>query len=77
MYGITLADFNAMLESQAGLCAVCCEPMKPGRNTCVDHDHKTGAVRGLLCSRCNLLVGHAEPDLLLTAAALAYAEKTQ
>lgn len=39
-----------ILESQMGLCAICKRPKKLN----VDHDHKTGEIRGLLCSRCNL-----------------------
>lgn len=69
-YGVTNADFLEMLELQAGLCALCCEPMKPGLGTHLDHCHKTGRVRALLCARCNKFVGHIESPL--TADALAY-----
>lgn len=62
-YGITLADYNALLRSQAHRCAVCRRPetirsKRTGelRRLAVDHDHVTGAVRGLLCHRCNILV---------------------
>ena len=61
-YGITLADYNAILRSQAHRCAVCRRPetmrTKSGevRRLSVDHDHVTGRVRGLLCHRCNVLV---------------------
>jgi 5-methylcytosine-specific restriction endonuclease McrA len=56
-YGITESDYEAMLQRQRGLCAVCGEP--PGQKRLhVDHDHATGRVRELLCTPCNTLAGH-------------------
>jgi len=47
-------DYAAMLERQAGVCAICRRPPKVGgRRLHVDHDHRTGRVRGLLCFTCN------------------------
>lgn len=51
-YGITLEQYNALLEQQGGACAICQRVPKAGRLH-VDHDHKTKVVRGLLCYRCN------------------------
>lgn len=51
-YGITYEDYETLLAAQGGACAIC----KGGtskRHFAVDHNHKTGAVRGLLCARCN------------------------
>jgi hypothetical protein len=61
-YGITLEEYNAMLNSQKGVCAVCGKPesikqLGKVRALCVDHDHKTEKVRGLLCTRCNAAMG--------------------
>lgn len=53
-YGITRAQYDAMLVSQGGGCALCNAPPKT-RALHVDHDHATGRVRGLLCFRCNRL----------------------
>jgi Recombination endonuclease VII len=50
--GITDADYQALLASQGGGCAICDHPPRT-RRLHVDHDHKTGKVRGLLCHRCN------------------------
>jgi len=60
-YGITGADFDAMVEVQGGTCAVC--DQKPEH---VDHDHKTGKVRGILCFNCNQALGNVrdDPDVL-------------
>ena len=52
LYGITSAQYDQMLEAQGGRCAVC--RRLPGKTRLnVDHDHKTGLVRGLLCWTCN------------------------
>jgi hypothetical protein len=56
-YGITGADFDAMVEVQGGTCAVC--DQKPEH---VDHDHKTGKVRGILCFNCNQALGNVRDD---------------
>lgn len=52
-YGITLEQFDAMSAAQNHACAICGsqEPL------CVDHDHETGVIRGLLCGRCNKGIG--------------------
>jgi hypothetical protein len=56
-YGLTLETWGRMAEAQDGRCAVCgCEPDRLD----IDHCHATGRVRGLLCRRCNLLVGWLE-----------------
>ena len=64
-HGITLADYDKILEAQNGLCAICTRPQgSEVRRMAVDHNHQTGQVRALLCTACNLLVGWAEhPDL--------------
>ena len=72
LYGITVDDYNAMLSRQGGGCALCgSKSPLPGNRKYktnsrtvfdVDHCHKTGKVRGLLCTRCNRLVGLANDD---------------
>lgn len=65
-YGITEADYHAMLAEQGGGCGIC-GATNPGSKTwqvfCVDHDHITGKVRGLLCLRCNSKLGMLGDDL--------------
>lgn len=57
-YGITLADYDAMLKAQGNRCAICGRsPEENGQRLCVDHDHETGENRGLLCGICNLALG--------------------
>lgn len=52
VYGITIEAYNLLLEWQGGVCYICRKPSRV-RRLAVDHDHKTGKVRGLLCRRCN------------------------
>jgi len=56
-YGITDIEFNTLLEKQGGTCAVCKMIGWNGKGPHVDHNHKTGKVRGILCSNCNAAVG--------------------
>ncbi len=64
-YGITMEQRDALIESQDGKCALCdCVltdlrlPSPSGHNyPCIDHDHKTGKVRGILCVGCNRALG--------------------
>lgn len=57
-YGISLEQYKEMWASQEGKCLICLrhEDTLPKR-LCVDHNHNTGKVRGLLCIRCNLAIG--------------------
>ena len=71
-YGITIADYNAILERQGGVCAIC--KKHPGETLCVDHCHATGKVRGLLCRKCNAAIGFLEDDPRNARAAAAYLE---
>lgn len=73
VYGITDAEYDAMLESQGGRCAICCRSRR-GRRLAVDHCHATGAVRGLLCSSCNQTLGKMGDDPERLRAAAAYLE---
>lgn len=59
LYGITLEEYNRLSIRQNGVCAVCgtFQPTKAHSRLCVDHDHDTGKVRGLLCSKCNIGLG--------------------
>jgi hypothetical protein len=69
-YGLTLEQYDAMLEAQGGVCAICRQPRPEERTLHVDHDHDTGAIRGLLCFTCNNALGdfRDEPELFHAAA---------
>ena len=66
-YGITVEDKQRMWDEQKGICAVCGTALIAvfDRDCCVDHDHKTNKVRGLIHWYCNIIVGVAEAKPLL------------
>lgn len=61
-YGISVADYYAMLEAQGHRCAICQATEPNGHNWHIDHCHSSGKVRGLLCSGCNVGLGHFADD---------------
>lgn len=78
-YGINSAQYDALLESQGGVCALCRKDesvvrrAKSGRESlAVDHCHETGRVRGLLCFKCNTALGVFNDDPERLRAAIAY-----
>lgn len=72
-YKIGTAEYQARLERQDGVCAVCQRP--PSTTLHVDHDHATGAVRDLLCSACNSILGHSRENPAVLRAAANYLER--
>ncbi len=70
-YGISYEDYNSMLEKQNYSCLIC--RSKP-ETLHVDHCHKTGKVRGLLCSTCNTALGHAKDDIEILKKMIEYLE---
>ena len=64
-YGITYGQYEEMLKSQEGVCAICGKDNKhkTQRRLHVDHDHKTGKVRELLCIRCNTVIGNCKENI--------------
>ena len=69
-YGLTLEDFERLVFTQFGRCAICRE--KFSSKICIDHDHRTGKVRGLLCDSCNRFIGAAKDDPEILNAAIKY-----
>ena len=71
LYGVSREEYDAMLESQGGGCAICQTKVPGGKGAFhVDHDHETGVNRGLLCHFCNIGLGNFadDPNLLEDAA---------
>ena len=68
-YGITLEDFNTRLREQGNVCAICKKANKSTkRHFAVDHNHKTGEIRGILCYGCNRALHILDSEELLIAA---------
>lgn len=73
-YGITVETYRSMWKSQGGFCAICGEVDYDGIRLCVDHDHVTGTVRGLLCGKCNRGIGLLKDSPAVLAKAALYLE---
>lgn len=73
-YGLSEAAYLLKFAEQKGLCAICEQPDER-RALSIDHNHKNLQVRGLLCTRCNLLIGIAQENLKLLAASIEYLRK--
>lgn len=72
-YGLSLGEYEKMAEAQGFRCAICdCEA-----TLCVDHDHDSGRIRGLLCRNCNLRLGLAANPAVLSVRELAYLRRHQ
>src|SRR5262245_1472158 len=69
-YGLSAAEYEALLDKQGGVCAICRKRSK--ERLCVDHCHLTGTIRGLLCRKCNTALGYLKDDQASLVAALAY-----
>ena len=67
-YDVTLDEYNLFLKKQNGICAIC----KSSKATCVDHNHITKKVRGLLCIRCNTGIGMLQDNLKFLSNAISY-----
>lgn len=72
-YGLSVDQYNEMLKAQNNKCAICGDDCPTGRSLAVDHNHDTGAVRGLLCSRCNIGIGQLK-NITNLAKAIEYLE---
>jgi hypothetical protein len=82
-YGITEDAYQEMLKKQNGVCAICQQPetqtysrSKQVRNLAVDHDHKSGKVRGLLCCACNTALGSFRDNTVVMRNAIGYLERS-
>jgi hypothetical protein len=71
-FGITPEDYRAMLAGQGGACAICLGGTNGKGKFHVDHNHTTGAIRGLLCANCNLALGQFKDDPVRLQAAVDY-----
>jgi hypothetical protein len=78
-YGISRAEADRLREQQGGLCPICHKPLDAfSKNQygkydgVVDHDHKTGRIRGIICSRCNSILGFAQDSIEILESAISY-----
>ena len=71
-YGITLAKYTSLLRAQGNRCAICDDAPSKSSDWHVDHDHATGAVRGILCRHCNRALGAVRDNVETLRRAIAY-----
>lgn len=71
-FGITRDRWETMFAAQGGACACCRKSLGTGFRACVDHDHATGAIRGIICFDCNTSIGKLGDDVDGLTRALVY-----
>lgn len=77
-YGITLQIYDVLLAAQGGRCAICRRKRRPNEaRFYVDHNHETKRIRGILCHNCNVLLGHANENILILRNAIEYVNKDE
>lgn len=74
-YGLTPAEYDALLKKQDNCCAICKEPLTSSRNVHVDHDHTFGYTRGILCRGCNQGLGNFRENKEALMNAITYLEE--
>lgn len=74
-YGLSKEDYEILIAGHNGLCAICGKSEKSSRSLAIDHDHKTGNVRGMLCWMCNGMLGRASDDINILENAIKYLKK--
>jgi len=74
-FGLSEQTYKEKLEAQNGVCAICNQTCRTGRELAVDHNHTTNRVRDLLCYRCNTVLGLVEEDLEILSCMMDYLER--
>jgi len=84
-YNMTLEDYDILLKSQNGVCAICLQECKTKKGLAIDHNHSCcpvdmscgKCIRGLLCSNCNRAIGMLQEDVVILNRAIAYLTSPQ
>jgi hypothetical protein len=74
-YGLTVVEYNRLLEEQQYVCAICKMPNNTNKSLSVDHNHKNGQIRGLLCNHCNRALGLLRDNVDVLQSAVIYLQK--
>lgn len=79
-FGITHEEFIQLLDKQNGRCPLCdvtlSYDLSTQKNTCVDHDHRTGKIRGVLCRLCNTMLGSAKDNITTLENSIKYLKES-
>jgi len=79
-FGMTPSDYEVMLNSQNGCCAICGKHhtefnVKNKTRLCIEHNHQTGKIRGLVCVKCNSVIGFANDNIQVLENAIEYLKR--
>jgi len=75
MYSLTEDEYRELLDETMGICPICNDEFDDVNMPCVDHNHKTNEVRGIICRSCNLMLGRLKDDVNLLLNAITYLRK--
>jgi hypothetical protein len=77
-YGITPEVYQRMFDDQGGCCKICARPsIEFKKGLAVDHCHRSGSVRALLCPNCNMMLGNAKENIETLRSAISYLEENK
>ena len=81
LYNLSIEEYNNLLQKQNNVCAICGKEKASFKNMtlplCVDHNHQTNKVRGLLCNKCNSMIGLANESLEILKNAIVYLKNNE
>ena len=69
---MTIEEYDILFRAQGSFCAICGDAQAGGKALAVDHDHRSGKIRGLLCARCNPMLGYAKDRIDVLTKAISY-----
>lgn len=69
---MTLEEYDILYKKQDGCCAICSIKEADKKKLSIDHDHRTGKIRGLLCNPCNVSIGYAKEDVKILEKMIQY-----
>ena len=77
-FAISEFEYDLMLKKQNGVCVICKQPENiKNKHLSIDHNHTTSKIRGLLCQKCNTMLGMAKDDINILENAIAYLRRNQ
>ncbi len=77
VFGVGLDDYKMLLKKQNNKCAICKKRNQQKKRFNIDHDHKTGKIRGLLCMKCNVGLGAFEDNIVFLKESIKYLKKSE
>lgn len=72
LYGLSKEDYFEMLSNQNNKCSICGDGLLNDKNTHIDHSHTTGKIRGILCKKCNHILGNVNDDIQILLRMIKY-----